>query len=144
MKPGLSMEELRALAARRFAAVGSGDIEATMALLVDEPVFDLHPVGLRLEGQSAVRLYYARFFAVCHGTLSAEPLATYFADDAIVCELALTHQPPSGPREPYQLLAIMETEAGRFKGERLYGDERLFRIMFGDPIWPLLTPIASQ
>ena len=46
---------------RRVAAVQSGNIDAVMASLVDEPVFDFFPLGLRLSGQDDVRRYYGHF-----------------------------------------------------------------------------------
>jgi hypothetical protein len=139
MMEAVKKDQLAALAAKRFEVVGSGDIDATMSILVDDPVFELYPVGLQLAGQADVRRYYEHLFQ--SPKVRAEHLGTLFADNAIAFELKLTHQPPSGDAEPFRLLAIMEMMDGRFTGERLYGDERLFRILFGGPIWSLLKPV---
>ncbi len=138
-----SKDELMALAARRFEVVGNGDIEATMSLFVDEPVFELYPVGLQLCGQTNVRRYYENFFRSGDGAMEAENLLTLFSDDAIAFDLKLTKRSSSGNSEVFRLMSIMQVVDGRFTGERLYGDERLFRIIFGEPIWPLMTPIEN-
>ena len=49
------MAELGALHARLEA---EGDIEGTMATLVDDPVYEFWPMGWRFRGQAATRRYY--------------------------------------------------------------------------------------
>lgn len=138
-----SREKLMALSMRRFQAVGSGDVDASMSVLIEEPVFELYPVGLKLSGNANVRRYYAHFFETAAPLIRFEPVETFFSETAIALELAIHYTPAAGATEPYRLLAIQPLQGDHFTGERLYGDERLFRIMFGGPIWSLLTPIGE-
>lgn len=139
----LTKEKLSALADKRFQVSGSRDVDTTMSLLIGEPVYEIYPIGLRLAGQENVRRYYEYMFSHVTPTISAEHLDTFFADNSIAFELKLTHQPSSGDSESFRLFSIMDVIGDRFVGERLYGDERLFRIFFGGPIWSLMKPIEG-
>ena len=140
----ISNHELQALAGRRFEAVGRGDLDGVMSGLVDEPRFDLYPVGLRLSGQENVRRHYDHFFRhVAPAIVASDHLATFFADDAIGFEFRISWQPETGAIQSSRMLVIMPVEGDRFTGERVYGEERLFRWMFGGPIWPILKPITA-
>lgn len=134
---GWSRERLLELATRRFEVVGAGDVDGAMSVLAPEPVFELRPVGLQLRGRDNVRRYYE--YMCAHGSASGFTLVDlYFADAAVAYELHLEYG-----SETFRLMAVMPTDGNRFAGERLFGDERLFRIMFGGPIWSLLTPLGA-
>jgi len=139
----MNSDHILALAAKRFVAVDHGDVDACMSLLVDEPVFDLYPVGLRLSGQDNVRNYYSWFLAHGAKLFMYDHVALYHGDDSISFELDIRYTPQDGEAETYRLLAIMSVEGDRFTGERLFGDERLFKVMFGEPTWQMLTPIKG-
>lgn len=136
-----SKDGLLSLSARRFEAVGSRDLEATMAMLVEKPVFELFPVGLRLSGQANVRRYYECFFATGEA-LGGEVIDMFVSDDAVCMELKMRYAGVHG-EEWSRMIAIQPVEGDRFTGERLYGDERLFRQMFSEPIWSLLQPLEA-
>lgn len=138
----LSKDELLSLAARRFEVVGGKDLAGTMGILVDEPVFELFPANLRLSGQDNVRRYYRNFFDAVDG-ISGEVIGTYVADNAVCLELKMLYRGIGGEVESFRLIAVQPVEGGRFTGERLYGDERLFRLMFPEPIWSLFQPIKD-
>src|SRR5215831_16605430 len=62
MKPGL--DKLVDLAHAHAKAEADGDIDATLATLEDEPVYELLPIVLTFRGRTAARQYYEHFFGV--------------------------------------------------------------------------------
>lgn len=137
----LTKNELLSLSARRFQAVGSKDLEATMAILVDEPVFEIFPANLRLSGQANVRRYYANYFAVASDRIGGEVVDAFVSDNSVCLEMKMRYETAPGKVEHFRIIAVQPVEGERFTGERLYGDERLFRLMFPEPIWSLFEPI---
>lgn len=138
-----NVEKLQALAGKRFEKVGSGNLDAAMSVLIDEPIFELYPVGLKLVGQADTRKYYDHFFNTAGPRISSKLVDMFYSNSAVSLELILTYAHPDREPEDFRLLAIQPVEGDRFTGERLYGDTKLFELMFGGPIWSLLTPIES-
>ena len=58
--PGWTVEDMHELGTRHAALEAKGDLEATMATLVDEPVYEFWPLGLSMKGEAPVRRYYER------------------------------------------------------------------------------------
>jgi hypothetical protein len=134
---------LLAVTGRRVAAVQSGDLEAVMASLVPEPVFDLFPVGLRLAGSALVRRYYRRFLAEIIPYSGGELLATFVGADAVAFEFRTVVTLPGAEAEHFRILAVQPVVGDRVAGERLYAPERYLRLIVGDELWPLLVPVPD-
>lgn len=127
----ISKDELLALTAKRFDAVSRGDIEGALAVLVDNPCFDLYPVGLRVSGRENVRRHYEHYFKhVAPAILGAEQVATYFTDDAIAFEFTMSWRAEDGAVQASRMLVVTPVQGDKFTGERVYTDERLVRWMF--------------
>ena len=54
-----TVERMQALGTKHAQLETEGDLDGTMATLVDEPVYEFWPAGRRLTGRDAVRRYYA-------------------------------------------------------------------------------------
>ena len=127
----ISKDELLALTGKRFDAVGRGDVKGALAVLVDDPIFDLYPAGLRLRGRENVRRHYEHYFKhVAPAIVGAEQIATYFADDAIGFEFTMSWRAENGAVQASRMLVVTPVEGDKFTGERVYTDERLIRWMF--------------
>jgi hypothetical protein len=136
-------KHLLAVTGRRIAAVQSGDIDAVMAALVDEPVFDLWPIGLRLSGQQDVRRYYGHFLGeVMPRATGGELVGTYVGQDEVAFEFVTTYRSEGGEVETFHILAIQPVIGDRVAGERLYGSDRYMHLIVGDELWHLLEPIT--
>ena len=118
----ISKDELLALTGKRFDAVGRGDVKGALAVLVDDPIFDLYPAGLRLRGRENVRRHYEHYFKhVAPAIVGAEQIATYFA---------MSWRAENGAVQASRMLVVTPVEGDKFTGERVYTDERLIRWMF--------------
>ncbi len=59
----MSREQKVKVALAHAAAETEGDLEATLATLDPDPVYELQPIGLEVRGMAAARAYYEYFFA---------------------------------------------------------------------------------
>jgi len=90
----------------------------------------------------AVRAYYDYFFStfstfVAGATLRGESVAA----DGVVEEYTIwTKTGPGNALERHEVVGILTFGDDRLSGERVYGSERLLRLMFG-PVYDISTPI---
>ena len=137
-------EHLLAVTGRRIAAVQSGDVDAVMATLVDEPVFDLLPIRLRLRGHDNVRRYYHHFLGeVMTRATGGRLVGTYVGENEVAYEFVTTYANDAGT-ETFSILAVQPVIGDRVVGERLYGSDRYMHLIVGDALWHLLEPIPAE
>jgi len=112
-------------------AEARGDLQATMSTLVENPLYELLPIGLALEGRDVVRRYYTHLFAyvmprVVGYTLRSEWTTT----EGLGQEYRMRFDAGDGPRS-YDIIGILKVGAtGLITGERLYAADELLRIFF--------------
>lgn len=145
-------DSMRALGEMHARVETEGDLEATMATLVDVPIYEFWPIGRRATGREAVRRYYEhligsfmpsqRGFRLVEEWLSERSLAQEY-------EIEINGQ--EGP-EGYRVIGILfaedsvqsgggpSTSGGLLGGERIWGSEDILRKMVG-PVWDELEAI---
>src|SRR2546421_7601409 len=125
-------DELIDVAHAHAKAEADGDIEATLATLEDDPVYELLPVGLTFRGRPAARRYYEHFFGVFRPTAVGSTLRNEWAGEhGVAQEYVIGVRSADGAIEQYPVLAILTFGSRALSGERLYADEALLRVMFG-------------
>jgi hypothetical protein len=135
-------QELIHLAHAHAKAEADGDIDATLATLEDDPVYELLPIGLTFRGRPAARRYYEHFFGVFRPSAVGSKLRNEWAGDhGVAQEYLIDVRSAHGEIERYPVLAILTFGAHALSGERLYAGEQLLRLMFG-PVLDEAEPIA--
>jgi len=140
-------QSLKALAevARRHAEVeGAGDLDAILATMEGEPVYDFHPVGRRFTGMARTRRYYAYFIEHVRPRIAGfEQHSEWLGPDGLVQEYSVSIMPEdmAGTPVTHRVLGILTFGSERLSGERLYSDDAFFRFLIG-PLWDELEPIA--
>lgn len=124
---------LEALAWAHAQAEAEGDMEAALATLVDDPVYEFQPAGVVLSGMDQVRRYYAHFFGDFQSVADgAELRGRWASDDGLGLEYTLwIRDPQTGRRERHEVLGFLTYGADRLSGERIYASDRLLRLMVG-------------
>jgi hypothetical protein len=122
-----------AVARSHAAAEGEGDIEATMATLDEDPIYELQPLGLTLRGRDIARQYYEHFFANCQPRITGYELRSeWVAEEGVLQEYTLHIDNPDGTNTRHDLIGILIfAAAGKLSGERLYASDELLHFMFG-------------
>ena len=140
-KAKLDTEGVRALGYRHAEVETAGLMEETMATLVEHPVYDFFPVGLRLEGNKAVRAYYQHLFdQFLPFVVSTQLVAEWVNDEALIQEYVADWQ-KDGVLERHFIMGTLYVEGDLLGGERIWGSESTLRRLLG-PIYDRLRPIA--
>lgn len=145
----LNLQQMEDLLAAHEMAEFTVDLDATMATLVDNPLYELPTLGWRIEGQHAVRETYKRL-------LEGGEVQNLWADKRVHAT-----SPSSLSREAYvyidtpegrvtgQYCVVLDFEGDKIAGERMYMDTTFAKAMesilgpdFGDI--PGVTRLADS
>ena len=112
------------------------DADAALATMTEDPYVFLVSTGVARIGRAAVHEFYAnKFLPNIPQDLELTSLSQTFGDDRIVDELVVrfTHSldmdwmvsgvPATGRRVEFPMVAIIEFQAGKVAGERLYWNQ---------------------
>ena len=126
-------DRLESLAWAHAAAEADADMDATLATLVDDPVYEFQPTGLVLSGMDRIRRYYEHFFGEFQTVADgAELRGRWASDDGLGLEYTVwTRDPATGQRERHDVLGILLYGPDRLTGERVYASDRLLGLMVG-------------
>jgi SnoaL-like protein len=134
-----SLEAMVDVAHAHAAAEEAGDLEATMATLDDDPVYELQPMGVVIRGRDQARRYYEHFFAVVMPMMIGYRLRSeWVTDEGVGQEYELMMAGDDGPRRHAIIGILTFGREGRLSGERLYASDELLELFFG----PLLDDAA--
>jgi hypothetical protein len=126
------------------------DVDATMASMSANPVWEFVPLNFRATGADAVRELYTRVIANYIPRLkNFEELTTSIGENQAVVEHMFTMDMPDGSVAQGHHLAIALMEDGEMVGERVYFDstvEKLFRWALGEDFFdiPGVTPLTER
>lgn len=136
----LDAEAVRALGYRHAEEETACRMEETMATLVEHPVYDFFPVGLRLEGGEAVRAYYQHLFDEFLPFVESTRLVSEWAgEDALAQEYEVVLR-KEGALERHFILGVLYVEGTLLGGERIWGSEHTLRRLLG-PVYDTLVPM---
>lgn len=139
MSGRLDAEGVRALGYLHAEEETAGRMEETLATLVEHPVYDFFPVGLRLEGRDAVRAYYQHLFdEFLPFVESTELVGEWVGEDALVQEYVVELR-KGGALERHFIMGILYVEGELLGGERIWGSEHTLRRLLG-PVYDGLDP----
>lgn len=140
-----SLLQLVAIAAAHAELESGKDIEALLATMEGEPVYDFYPVGKRFRGMANTRRYYRHFF----DELQPRIVAFTFVSEAIgeagafMEYIVRVRHADNEDLVDHRVLGILTFGEQALTGERLYADERFFRMLTG-PLWDELETITPE
>jgi len=115
-------------------------MEETMATLVEEPIYDFFPVGLRLQGAAAVRRYYQHLFDHFLPSVKGSEVMGEWVDENALVQEYVVHIHHEGQDERHFLTGILYVEGEKLGGERIWGSEAALRRLLG-PLYNELIAI---
>jgi hypothetical protein len=143
-------EQQEATARAHAEAEAAGDLDATMATLDPDPVYELQPIGRRLVGRDGARRYYEWFFANFMPRVAGyEVRSEWVTDEGLGQEYAMwvrTGADPSdaaAPLERFDIIGILLFGRDGLSGERLYASDRLLELMLG-PVLADTVPLEPS
>jgi hypothetical protein len=133
---------MAALGALHARLEGRGELEPLLATLAPDPVYEFHPIRLRMRGDALVRRFYEQFCSRFLGLRESYALVEEWVTESSVAqeyEIALR---VDGAVEHFRVLGILYARGEKLGGERVYASERFIRLMTGD-LFSELEPIDS-
>ena len=119
----------------------AGDLEATMATLVDDPVYEFQPVGRVLRGSEGVRRYYVHLMEhFLPNVESADVVDEWCNENALMQEYDVVVRIDDEP-ERHRVVGVLVVGEEKLLGERIYGSERALRLMLGDTLYDELEDL---
>jgi hypothetical protein len=135
-----AMLELGTLHARLEA---EGKLDEVMETLVEDPVYEFWPIGLRMCGRDPVRRYYehlvSRFYS---DQKSYRLIEEWLSERSLTQEYEMVVQFDTGV-ETHRVIGILFAQDGRLGGERIWGSNAILKKMVG-PVWDELAPIHDE
>ncbi len=145
----LSADDVNALARAHASWEDRGDFDSLMTTLVDEPVYEFHPLGVQLRGVDSITRYYERVRSQYNPTVEASALVNLIAGTSgAVLEYAIRLRIDEEIVDE-RLIAVMPVAGDVFVGERIHSSERVLRLLLGEmitetePIPPLTTLVPA-
>jgi hypothetical protein len=131
---------MRALGERHVVAETGDDVDALMATLVQDPVYEFHPCGLTMRGQDAVQRFYQQFFEHFVSLRdSYELLSEWVSEESVAQEYDIGLR-VDGKVEHFRVIGVLYAEGELLGGERVYGSERFVQLLTG-VLFDELSPI---
>ena len=142
---GWDREQMAALGHLHAELEARQQLEPLLETLVPEPAYAFYPLGRGLCGGENVRRYYAQFFADFMQKIRGHALREEWVNETSVAQEYDITVEADGETEMHRVLGILFAEAGpdgvRLGGERIYGSERVVRLMTG-AMWDELHPLS--
>lgn len=134
-----AMLELGTLHARLEA---EGKLDLVMDTLVEDPIYDFWPVGLRMRGRAKVRRYYEHLIGPFYAAQKSYRLIEeWLTERSLAQEYEMVVELDHGV-EAHHVIGILFAKDGLLGGERIWGSEAILRKMVG-PVWDELEPIED-
>lgn len=157
-----NVEAMKKLGMRHAQLEAEGDLDAVMATIVEDPVYEFWPIGLRMRGRAAVRRYYEHLIGTFYGEQKSYRLIEeWVSERSLAQEYEMVVEFETGP-EAHHVIGILFAEelgtsgaqggGGRatqksidevlLGGERIWGSKAILQKMVG-PIWQELEAIED-
>jgi len=134
-------EDMLELGTRHATLEAECKLDEVMDTLVEEPVFEFWPVGLRAVGREQVRRYYEHLIGTFIPTQRGdyELIEEWLTERSLAQEYVIELDGPGG-RSRHRVIGILWADGELMGGERIWGDETCLRAMLG-PVYDELERI---
>ena len=130
-----SVERMHELGTKHAKLEADCDLDGTMATVVENPVYEFHPAGVRLEGREQVRRYYEHLLTLfVPSTRGVTLIEEWVSASSIAQEYEITVE-AEGALEAHRVIGILFAEGELLGGERIYSSERCARLMLGEALY---------
>lgn len=142
-QPGWNSERMAELGTRHSEAEGIGDLRTLFETLVDDPVYEFHPVGLSMGGKDRVQRFYEQFkerFLPLRAGYAM--LGEWVSPTSVAQEYDISLR-VDGAVETHRVLGILFADGEKLGGERVYASARFVRLMTG-PVFDELEALEGR
>lgn len=127
----MTIVDMKQLVQRHASFEDKHDLEGTLATLVENPVYEIYPARLKLQGKKNVSAFYGEHFDSFFPLIASFQLINeWWAPESACMEYDLFLKTPYA-QKPYRILVILTAKNNLLLGERFYISEELAQIMSG-------------
>jgi len=111
----------------------NGDFQGMLDYLIDVPVFEMYPQGIRITGRDAVLERSKRLFPLAsqndtRTTQSHQITASTAGEDVLIHEFSNIYDLMDGTQRRCYTIAVIPFVGDKMVGERVYSDQHLGRL----------------
>lgn len=133
------------LGTRHALLEAEGRLDEVMDTLVEDPVYEFWPIGLRMRGRAQVRRYYDHLVGTFFGQQKSYRLIEeWLSERSLAQEYEMVVEFAGGP-EAHHVIGILFASSerdGLLGGERIWGSQAILEKMVG-PVWRELEKIRD-
>jgi len=130
------------LGTRHARLEAEGKLDLVMETLVDDPVYEFWPIGLRMRGRDQVLRYYEHLIGTFYGEQrSYRLIEEWLSERSLAQEYEMVVRFDEG-FETHRVIGILFAQDGLLGGERVWGSKAVLKKMVG-PVWDELEEIAD-
>lgn len=126
------LAKVAAIGMHHSAVETACQLDDTMSTLVADPVYEFFPAGLRMRGTEAVRRYYENLMNHFLPNVENATLIDEWCNENSLNQEYEVEIRVDGKIEHHRLVGILLVSGDLLSGERIYGNERVLRLMLGD------------
>lgn len=127
----MTIEDMKLLVKKHADLEDKRYLEGTLATLVENPVYEIYPARLKLQGKENLAAFYREHFDSFFPLIESFQLINqWWAPESACLEYDLFLKVPHAEK-PYRILVILTAKNNLLLGERFYISEELAHIMSG-------------
>lgn len=127
----MTIDDMKKLVQKHAQLESNHDLEGVLATLVENPVYEIYPAGLKLQGKENVRAFYREHFDSFFPLITSFKLINEWWNPESACmEYDLFLKEPYAEK-PYRILVVLTAQNNLLLGERFYINEELAQLMSG-------------
>ena len=124
-------DDTREIGNRHALMEAKRDLDATMATMVAEPVYELYPARRVMRGAALARRYYEHLFADFIPRQRGVELIDEWVNERSLAQEYEIKIEWEGATEVHRVIGILFVKDGLVAGERLHASDATFRRMLG-------------
>ena len=127
----MTIQEMKVLVQKHADLESKHDLEGVLATLVEDPIYEIYPMRLKLEGKENIRAFYREHFDSFFPLIASFQLINEWWDsESAAMEYDLFLKPPYAEKS-YRIQVILTAKNNLLLGERFYISQELARLMSG-------------
>lgn len=127
----MTIQDMKLLVQKHADLEDKHDLEGVVATLVEDPLYEIFPARLKLQGKENVKAFYREHFSSFFPLIESFKLINEWWNPESACmEYDLFLKAPYA-KKSYRILVILTAKNNLLLGERFYISEELARIMSG-------------
>ena len=127
----MTIEEMKILVQKHMDLEVKQDLEGVLATLVEDPIYEIYPARLKLQGKQNVKIFYREHFDSFFPLIESSKLINeWWNPESAAFEYDLFLKAPYAGNT-YRILVVLTAKNNLLLGERFYISEELAQIFSG-------------